>query len=103
MYQIKPEDSRLLAEYRDVPSRHHSLELRRLLNRLRIEPTAGKVVIEALGAGQGWRLIRLSGGRGDRPAPVDGRVFTDLAEARWALLKIRWETHTGWPFPADLA
>jgi hypothetical protein len=102
MYRITEADTPLLAEYRRVPKKHHSLELRRLLNRLRIEPMAGKIVICVHEPHRSWYLARIGKKRGDPATPLDNRLFTSLAEAEWALLKLRWEKHSGLPFPAGL-
>jgi hypothetical protein len=102
MYRITEGDAALLAEYRRVPKKHHSLELRRLLNRLRIEPMAGKIVICVREPYRSWYLARMGEKRGDPVRPLDNRLFTTLADAEWALLKLRWERHSGRPFPAAL-
>ena len=102
MYRISDDDAALLAEYRRVPKKQHSLELRRLLNRLRIEPMAGKIVICVREPYKSWYLARLGENRGDPVKPIDNRLFTKLADAEWALLKLRWEKHSGQKFPAAL-
>jgi len=102
MYQITDADAGLLAEYRRVPKKHHSLELRRLLNRLRIEPMAGKIVICVHEPHKSWYLARMGAARGEPVRPLDNRIFTALADAEWALLKLRWEKHSGRPFPPGL-
>jgi hypothetical protein len=102
MYQITDADAALLAEYRRTPKKHHSLALRRLLNRLRIEPMQGKIVICVHEAPKSWYLARMGERRGDPVRPYDNRVFENLADAEWALLKLRWEKHSGRPFPASL-
>lgn len=102
MYRITEADAALLAEYRRVPKKHHSLELRRLLNRLRIEPMAGKIVICVHEPHRSWYLVRMGETRGESVQPFDNRLFATLADAEWALLKLRWEKHSGLPFPAGL-
>ena|SRR5690606_17724351 len=102
MYQITDADTALLEEYRRVPKKHHSLELRRLLNRLRMEPMAGKIAIIVREPYKSWYLGILGEKRGDPVRPYDNRIFTSLPEAEWALLKLRWEKHSGRPFPAGL-
>jgi hypothetical protein len=102
MYRISDDDAALLAEFRRVPKKQHSLALHRLLNRLRIEPMAGKIVICVREPHRSWYLARMGEKRGDPVRPLDNRLFTSLAEAEWALLKLRWEKHSGRPFPATL-
>jgi hypothetical protein len=102
MYRITESDAALLAEYRRVPKKQHSLELRRLLNRLRIEPMAGKIVICVREPHKSWYLATMGNRRGEPVRPLGNRLFTNLADAEWALLKLRWEKHSGMPFPAAL-
>ena len=45
MYEIKPEEVRLLREFWEREPSDYSLEFKRVLNRLRIEPLAGKICI----------------------------------------------------------
>ncbi|MEX0807881.1 MAG: hypothetical protein WD044_04050 [Dongiaceae bacterium] len=101
MYRITEADAALLAEYRRVPKKHHSLELRRLLNRLRIEPIEGKIVICVHEPHRSWYLARMGEKRGEPVQPFDNHLFTKLADAEWALLKLRWEKHSGLPLPAE--
>ncbi len=102
MYRIADDDAALLAEYRRVPKKRHSLELRRLLNRLRMEPMAGKIVICVREPYKSWYLARMGEKRGDPVRPLDNRLFGKLADAEWALLKLRWEKHSGRSLPAGL-
>lgn len=103
MYEIKPQDVELLKEFKEKELKDFSLELRRLLNRLRMEPLAGKVVIVATVPYREWRLARMGQKRGEPVTFLDDRVFTRLKDAEWELLKIRWRIHTGNDVPAHLA
>jgi hypothetical protein len=99
MYQLSPEDGKLLLEFLRKERKDFSLELRRALNRLRLVPIAGREVIIALDSNKGWRLARLGARRGDPVRFIDDRVFTDHKRAEWEILKMRWQRLTGTPLP----
>jgi hypothetical protein len=40
--------------------------------------------------------------RGDPVLFHDDRRFHRLADAQWALLRLRWEKHSGLPWPTEL-
>ena len=102
MYQIKASDIRLLGEFRERPTQQRSLELKRLLNRLRMGPLAGRHVIVATVPYAEWAIVRLGEKRGDAVTLLSDARYRKLADAEWALLKIRWKEHSGFPWPADL-
>lgn len=102
MYAITERDVALLREYREVPARRHSLDLQRLLTRLRTEGLAGKVFVLTVRPGQEWALGQLGARRGDPVTFHDDRRFAAYAEASWALLRLRWERHAGRPWPVEL-
>lgn len=102
MYSPTPDDVRLLREYRTTPSRSYSLDLHRLLTRLRTEGTSGKLCILVVEPGREWAIGQLGTKRGDPVLLRDERRFHRLADAQWALLRLRWEKHSGMPWPADL-
>lgn len=101
MYVVKEQDSALLLEFRDRERKEFSLELRRLLNRLRLVPLAGREVAVTVEPGVKWRLARLGPHRGDRLEFIDDRIFTSVKEAEFEVLKLRWRRLT--PFPLRLA
>ena len=102
MYTPTPADVRLLSEYRTTPSRSYSLDLQRLLSRLRTEETSGKLCILVLVPGREWAIGQLGVRRGDPVLFHDDRRFHRLADAQWALLRLRWEKHSGLPWPTEL-
>lgn len=102
MYVFSPDDVRLLREYRDVPSRHHSLDLQRLLTRLRTEPLQGKQFILVTKPGKEWAIGQLGQRRGDPVTIVENRRYTSFKAVQMALLKLRWLKHSGLPWPAEL-
>lgn len=102
MHAITSADIRLLKEYRDAPSsRHHSLDLKRLLTLLRVEPTALKVFIYVVEPGRDYALGQLGAKRGD-PIAVFPERYPTFRQAEWALLKSRWLKHSGLDWPAEL-
>ena len=102
MYMPTPEDVSLLREYRSTSPRIYSLELHRLLTRLRTEETAGKLCIIIVVPGREWAIGQLGARRGDPVSIHEGRRFHRLADAQWRLLRLRWEKHSGLPWPAQL-
>ena len=101
MYEITDRDLPLLREYRSVPRREWSIELKRLLNRLMIVPETERVVVVGLTRRGPWQLCRRDGVRGHPFVPVDDRTYDNLAEAQWEVFKHRWLAATGKPIPAE--
>lgn len=102
MYTPTAADVRLLREYRTTHPRRFSLDLHRLLTRLRTEGTAGKLCILVVAPGREWAIGRLGERRGDPVTFLNEQRFASLAAAQWALLRLRWEKHSGLPWPAEL-
>ncbi|MFA5489534.1 MAG: small subunit of N,N-dimethylformamidase [Candidimonas sp.] len=101
MYEIQAEDAELLKYFRTTTTKTRPLKLNRLLNRLRMEPMAGKRVIVCTKPYSEYALGTLGQKRGD-PIVLDPERYAKLADAEWAMLKIRWALHTHHPWPADL-
>lgn len=101
MYEITDRDLPLLREYRTVPRKQWSIELKRLLNRLMIVPEEQRVVVVGLTRSGPWKLCRRDGIRGAPFVDVDDRLFHKLADAQWEVLKARWLVVTGQPVPAE--
>ncbi|MBO1012873.1 small subunit of N,N-dimethylformamidase [Achromobacter sp. SD115] len=101
MYEIQPEDAELLKHFRTTTTKNRPLKLNRLLNRLRMEPMAGKQVIVCTQPYSEYAIGTLGAGRGD-PVELAPQRYAKLADAQWALLKIRWAIHSPYPWPADL-
>ena len=94
-YRITAEDRQWVDEFRQNPLGPHSPNLQRVLNLMRGAPTAGKYCLICTKPFSEWRLARMSGQRGVPAAPIDHDVFTDLAEAEWAVFRRRWRELTG--------
>lgn len=101
MYEIQPEDAELLKHFRTTTTKNRPLKLNRLLNRLRMEPMAGKQVIVCTKPYSEYAIGRLGEGRG-APVELAPQRYAKLADAQWALLKIRWAIHSSYPWPSDL-
>jgi len=101
MYEIQPQDAELLRHFRTTNTHTRPLELNRVLNRLRMEPMAGKHVIVCTVPYQEWAIGVLGQKRGDPIVLLDVR-YTSLEQAQWRMLKIRWALHTTHPWPQDL-
>ena len=90
-----PDALHLAREFRDDPFGHHSPELTRILNVMRAGPMDGKYCLVCTRPHAEWRLAVLSGRRGVAPRVEHNRVFHSLAEAEWAVFKLRWRDATG--------
>lgn len=101
MYEIQAEDAALLKFFRTTTTKTRPLKLNRLLNRLRMEPMAGKQVIVCTKPYSEFAIGTLGEKRGD-PVQLQAERYTRLADAQWAILKIRWAIHSPFPWPADL-
>jgi hypothetical protein len=91
----------LAREFRTDPFGPRSPGLTRLLNQLRTGPMAGRHCLVCTQPHAEWRLARLSGVRGAAPTIEHNRVFHSLAEAEWAVFKLRWEAAGGPPLDDD--
>jgi hypothetical protein len=93
------QDVALLAqEFRAQPHGRHSAELQRVLNRMRSEPFSGRYILVQEHKGQPYRLVQLGATPSD-PISYTGDTFVTLAEAEWAVFKLRWRRLFG----SDLA
>jgi hypothetical protein len=81
--------ARLAQEFRANPHGRHSAELQRILNRMRNTPFAGRHVLVQESKGMPYRLAQLGATPAD-PISYTGDTFTTLAEAEWAVFKLRW-------------
>src|SRR6185295_11551259 len=98
MYRLSSDDATILPEFLRKERKDFSLELRRVLNRLRMVPLADREVIVAIDS-KSWRLARLGKQRGDPVRFIDDRIFADHKRAEWEILKIRWQRLTDSPLP----
>ncbi len=94
-YRITAEDRHWVDEFRQNPAGPHSPNLQRVLNAMRGPPNDGKYCLICTRPFAEWRLARMSGRRGVPPTPVEGVVFTSLAEAEWSVFRRRWREITG--------
>lgn len=92
--------ARLAREFRARPHGRHSAELQRVLNRMRSEPFAGRYVLVQEQKGLPYRLAQLGATPAD-PISYTGNTFVTLAEAEWAVFKLRWRRHFGSDAPVD--
>ncbi len=95
MYRITAEDRQWIDEFRNRPVGPHSPGLQRVLNTLRGAPQQGKYVLVCTRPHREWVLGRLSGVRGGPVQLLRDHVFFSLAEAEWAVFRLRWKEHTG--------
>lgn len=91
----------LVEEFRAKPLGPHSVELQRIVTRLRSERSSGHYVLVERVAHHEWVLGRLSGKRGIDVTLMENHVFTSVEEAEWAVFKLRWESVTGQAIEID--
>ena len=92
--------ARLAHEFRANPHGRHSAELQRVLNQMRSEPFDGHYVLVQEHKGMPYRLAQLGATPSD-PISYTGDTFVTLAEAEWAVFKLRWRRHFGSDAPLD--
>jgi hypothetical protein len=81
--------AQLAQEFRARPHGRHSADLQRVLNRMRSEPFGGRYILVQERKGQPYRLAQLGATPSD-PINYTGDTFVTLAEAEWAVFKMRW-------------
>ena len=94
-YRISEADLPHAAEFKAAPIGYHSPGLQRVLNLLRGGPKEGKYVLVVREPFKRWVLGRLPAERGQPVEILEEQEFTDLAEAEWAVFKLRWKAHGG--------
>ena len=85
----------LVREFKANPLGPHSVELQRIVTRLRSERSAGHYVLVERVAHREWVLGRLSGQRGGDLTVMENHVYSSIDEAEWIVFKLRWESVTG--------
>jgi len=93
-YRVKPDDRRLIEEFRRNPIGHHSPDLQRLLTRMRSAPVAGKYCLVVVKPNREWQLAQTIGKRCGAPKLLPER-FTSMADAEWFAFRKRWLALTG--------
>ncbi len=91
----------LVREFKANPLGPHSVELQRIVTRLRSERSAGHYVLVARVPHREWVLGKLSGKRGVDLTLLDNHVFTSIVDAEWTVFKLRWEAVTGQAIDID--
>jgi len=92
--------ARLAQEFRASPHGRHSVDLQRVLNRMRSEPFAGHYVLIQETKEVPYRLARLGPTPAD-PISYTGDTFVTLEDAEWAVFKLRWQTLFGTQAPVE--
>ena len=94
-FEIDPDRTDLVEEFRQNPKGPHSDALRKVLHRMRWSGVGGRFVLVVLEPGRRWCLGLLPDKRG---APIElfrNRVFDDPKQAEWEVFKTRWQALTG--------
>ena len=94
-YRITDDDLEYVAEFKAQPFGYHSPGLQRVLNTMRCGTKAGKYVLVVREPFKRWVLGRLPAVRGRPVEIMQGREFTSLEDAEWAIFELRWKALTG--------
>jgi len=94
-YQITDDDLAYAAEFRAQPFGYHSPGLQRVLNTMRGGTKDGKYVLVVREPFKRWVLGCLPAVRGMPVEIMQGREFTSLEDAEWAIFELRWKALTG--------
>ncbi len=94
LYQPETEAD-LIAAFRRNPRGPYSPVLQRLLNIVHADLSATRVVLVTLEPFKRWAIASVPEERGERIEIEHDTIFTDLAEAEWALFRRRWLLRTG--------
>jgi hypothetical protein len=94
-YPVDGSHADLAAEFRSAIRGPHSDALRRVLQRMRAGPLAGKYVAVVRVPFREWVIGRLSGERGKPVEIVDGTVYRSLDALEWDVFRLRWKELTG--------
>lgn len=90
----------LAQEFRQQPHGRHSAELQRILHRMRSEPFAGHYVLVRETSKEPYRLAQLGATPAD-PISYTGDTYATLADAEWAVFKLRWRRLFGTDLPVE--
>jgi hypothetical protein len=99
-FPIDPTRIDLAREFKANIYGRHSGDLQRILNAFRSEPQAGQFVLIREGRHGPWALAEYDPRPGQLPRRL-GPVYGSVAEAEWAVFKLRWKRHTGHDLPLD--
>ena len=95
MYEIDPQRTDLVEEFRRNPSGPYSPELNLLVNRLRLQPLGERFILVMTRQGGGWTVARLPNARGQAVDLLEDRVFDDYDDACREVFRLRWQAITG--------
>ncbi len=93
MPQVTPSDRAFAEEFRRLPYGIHSPQLQNILDRFRRESFPGKHVLVCTTPYREWSVALFSGVRGEGPVLLPGHVYKSVADAEWAVFKMRWCKH----------
>ena len=95
VYPIDPARTDLPREFRDNVRGPHSVELKRVLHRMRSGAVENKWVLYVLEPGKRWMLAQLPPERDAQLVLHEDHVFESRDEAEWEVFKRRWHDITG--------
>lgn len=95
MYEIDPDRTDLVEEFRENPGGPYSLELELLVNRLRLSPLGERYILVCTKRGSEWAVAEMPTERGQPVNLLDGLTFDDYYDAAREVFRLRWQAVTG--------
>lgn len=94
MYEIDPERSDLIEEFRQSPEGPYSPELALVVNRLRLSPLGERYIIVCIKRGCEWTVGKMPTERGRPVELLKDLVFDDYDDAAREVFRLRWQVVT---------
>jgi hypothetical protein len=95
MYEVDPDRTDLVEEFRRNPFGPYGPELTLLVNRLRLGPMEERYILVCTRRSREWAVAKMPTVRGAKLEFVENAVFDDYAAAAWEVFRLRWQTVTG--------
>lgn len=95
MYEIDPDRTDLIEEFRQNPGGPYSAELALLVNRLRLSPLGERYILVCTKRGSQWAVGMMPTQRGQAVELISGLTFNDYYDAAREVFRLRWQAVTG--------
>ena len=95
MYDIDPERTDLIEEFRLSPGGPYSPELALMVNRLRLSPLGERYILVCTKRGCAWTVGKMPTERGRPVELLKDLAFDDYYDAAREVFRLRWQAVTG--------